>query len=305
VVIVSSAHLCAGYDGLGMALTRAGIEHDPVWLYENEPDASRVLERTVPVAHNFGDLLEIDEHGELPEVDLLTGGLPCQPVSVQGKRQGKADKRYLWPYGRKAIQRARPFRVFLENVGNLVTIEGGRLHDEILSDLRADGYAVRWLITGACMVGAAHHRHRWFLVADYVGAGAPPAERVDVQKCGFSLKQGRLLPSPRAGDEKRGIEPDRAARTGTGPTLNDAVGNLTPGTWGIYTAAIDRHEGTMGISPPRPLVDGRLSGAFVEWLMMLPPRHISWLPRQDAVRLGGNGVVPDQARFAYQMLTRD
>lgn len=302
---IRSGHLCSGYDGLGMALSLAGVRHIAVWHVENEADASHVLELS-SLAPNLGDLTALDLPERLSAVDIVTAGVPCQPVSVQGRKRGKADKRWLWPYARTAIRAAEPFRVFLENVGNLVTIEGGKLHAEILADLRADGYAVRWGVYGACEVGAAHHRHRWFLLADKVSGPAPEAVHVRRMTCGYPLKLGRLLPTPRAGDEKRGVEPDRAARTGTGPTLNDAVGTLPAfGAWGIYEGAIRRHEATMGTPAPNPLDGhGRLSGAFVEWLMMLPYGHISGrgLQRQDVVRLAGNGVVPDQARFAYQRL---
>jgi len=304
-VTITSGHLCSGYDGLGMALTLAGVAHTPLWHVENEPDAARVLELN-SLAPNLGDLTDPGLFELLSRVDILTAGVPCQPVSVQGRKRGKADKRWLWPYARTAIRAAEPFRVFLENVGNLVTIEGGRLHAEILSNLREDGFAVRWGVYGACEVGAAHHRHRWFLLADrVVNRPAPEAVHVRRMACGYPLRLGRLLPTPRAGDEKRGVEPDRAARTGTGPTLNDAVGTLAPGTWGIYEGAIRRHEATMGAPAPLPLDEhGRLSGRFAEWLMMLPAGHISGrgLQRQDVVRLAGNGVVPDQARFAYQRL---
>jgi DNA (cytosine-5)-methyltransferase 1 len=303
-VIVTSGHLCAGYDGLGMALDRTGLTHEPAWYAESEPDAAAILKRVEPDVPNLGDIT-VDGLDFAP-VDILTAGIPCQPVSVQGKKRGKADKRWLWPYARAAYRAARPFRILLENVGNMVTIEGGRLHDEILRDLREDGYAVRWTVVGACQVGAAHHRHRWFLLADHVGVGsARPAEQLAVLGCGYPRRLGRLLPTPRAGDEKRGVEPDRAARTGTGPTLNDAVGTLPPGSWGIYADAIARHEAALGRPAPGPVDEhGRLSGAFSEWLMMLPAGHLTAeLPRQDVVRLAGNGVVPAQAAHAYRLLS--
>lgn len=306
--MIRSGHLCSGYDGLGMALTLAGLDHAPAWHFENEPDASHVLKMHDPTCPNYGDLTAAPPAGWLPAVDVLTAGFPCQPVSEQGLKRGRADRRWLWPHVRAAYRGgAMPFRILLENVGNLVTIEGGALHDGILGDLRADGYAVKWGVYGACEVGAAHHRHRWFALADHVGDLAPVARRVRGMRCGFPRSMGRLLPTPRAGDERRGVEPDRAARTGTGPTLNDAVGTLPERSWGIYEAAIRRHEATMGNPAPRPVDSaGRLTGAFAEWLMMLPYGHISarGLSRASVVRLAGNGVVPDQARFAYQGLER-
>lgn len=304
--MITSGHLCSGYDGLGMGVGLV-VEHEPLWHFENEPDAAAILKREAPAVPNHGDLTA--PLPELAPVDLLTAGVPCQPVSVQGKKGGRADKRWLWPYAREAYRAARPFRMLFENVGNLVTIEGGRLHAEILRDLRDDGYAAKYVVVGACAVGAAHHRHRWFLLADYVGRGAPEAVRAGLTICGYPRSRGRLLPTPRAGDERRGVEPDRAARTGTGPTLNDAVGTLPPGTWGIYSDAVRRHAIAMGdpsgLAVPEPVNErGQLRGEFSEWLMMLPAGHLTAeLARQDVVRLAGNGVVPPQAAYAYRLLS--
>lgn len=304
--MITSGHLCSGYDGLGMALDLAGVPHVPQWHAESEPDAAGVLKRIDPGVPNLGDITAPDFLDRVSEVDILTGGIPCQPVSVQGKKRGKSDKRWLWPFARAAYRKAKPFRILLENVGNLATIEGGALHAEILDNLHEDGYAARWAIFGACSVGAAHHRHRWFLVADRVGSPAPGYQATAVPRCGYPRSMGRLLPTPRAGDERRGVEPDRAARTGTGPTLNDAVGTLPPDTWGVYHDAIDRHSAALGRPAPEPVDEhGRLTGAFSEWLMMLPTGHVTAdLLRQDAVRLAGNGVVPAQAAEAYRLLTR-
>jgi len=306
--MIISGHWCSGYDGLGMALSLAGVKHEAAWHSELDPDASAILRRVEPGVLNAGDLRIVD-WSLAPAVDIATAGFPCQPVSVQGAKKGKADKRWLWPDIRFAYRAVQPWRLFLENVGNLATIEGGRLLDEILRDLRADGYEARWGIVGACAVGAAHHRHRWFLVADRVGPGAREAVRALRPMCGFPRSRGRLLPTPRAGDERRGVEPDRAARTGTGPTLNDAVGTLPPGTWGIYSEAVRRHSIAMGdpsgLTVPEPVNEaGQLRGEFSEWLMMLPAGHITTdLQRQDAVRIAGNGVVPLQAAEAYRLLT--
>src|SRR3990167_5315568 len=81
----------------------------------------------------------------LPAVDVITGGFPCQPFSVAGKRRGISDDRWLWPQMRRVIEEVRPRWVVAENVLGLITLA----LDTVLSNLEALGYA-----TGAVTVPA-------------------------------------------------------------------------------------------------------------------------------------------------------
>ena len=94
-------------------------------------------------------------------VDLLTGGFPCQPFSVAGKRLGKADDRAIWPEMLRVIGEAKPTWIIGENVAGIVTME----LDNILSDLEALGYSAWPLVVPACAVDARHRRDRVWIVA--------------------------------------------------------------------------------------------------------------------------------------------
>jgi len=94
-------------------------------------------------------------------VDLLTGGFPCQPFSVAGKRKGAADDRALWPEMLRVIDGAKPAWLIGENVAGIVTME----LDNILSDLEGIGYAAWPLVIPACAVDARHRRDRVWIVA--------------------------------------------------------------------------------------------------------------------------------------------
>ena len=94
-------------------------------------------------------------------VDLLTGGFPCQPFSVAGKRRGAADDRALWPEMLRVIDGAKPAWLIGENVAGIVTME----LDNILSDLEGIGYAAWPLVIPACAVDARHRRDRVWIVA--------------------------------------------------------------------------------------------------------------------------------------------
>jgi DNA (cytosine-5)-methyltransferase 1 len=94
-------------------------------------------------------------------VDLLTGGFPCQPFSVAGKRKGAADERALWPEMLRVIDGAKPAWIIGENVAGIVTME----LDNILSDLESIGYSAWPLVIPACAVDARHRRDRVWIVA--------------------------------------------------------------------------------------------------------------------------------------------
>lgn len=81
------------------------------------------------------------------------------------------------------------------------------------------------------------------------------------------------------------------------------------GDFGRYAAAVERWEQVFGRADPSPVVDGgdgrpRLNPAFVEWMMGLPAGWVTdcGVSRTQALKILGNGVVPQQALLALQLL---
>jgi DNA (cytosine-5)-methyltransferase 1 len=96
-------------------------------------------------------------------VDVISGGFPCQDISVAGKGAGLSGARSgLWSEFARVIREVRPRFVFVENSPMLV----GAGLDRVLADLAALGFDARWGVFSACAVGAPHVRERLFLVAD-------------------------------------------------------------------------------------------------------------------------------------------
>jgi DNA (cytosine-5)-methyltransferase 1 len=200
--MVRIASLCTGVAGLDIGITTAYRDQpvETLWYAELDPHASTVLAERLPGITNIGDLTVAD-WANLPAVDVITAGFPCQPVSAAGKQAAEKDSRWLWPHVLAAVRALRPQEVVLENVRNLVSIQQGRVFAGILTDLQTAGYAVRWAIAGACAIGSCHHRHRVFVIARHTGGRpTPPAERVDVLTCGAPRNRARLLmlPTPTA-----------------------------------------------------------------------------------------------------------
>jgi DNA (cytosine-5)-methyltransferase 1 len=150
--------LCTGYGGLDVAV-EAYFNAETIWCAEYDKHASKVIEQRFGYI-NYKDIKTI-KWDEVPAVDILTAGYPCQPFSVAGNRKGEDDARHIWPYIKDAIRTIRPRWVIMENVKGHLSLG----FDKVLYDLASIGYDARWEIVRAAEVGAPHHRRRLFIVA--------------------------------------------------------------------------------------------------------------------------------------------
>jgi site-specific DNA-cytosine methylase len=121
----------------------------------------------------FSDIRTLDG-SRFRGVTLLTGGFPCQPFSVAGKRKGKDDDRHLWPEMLRVIHEAKPRWVIGENVAGFVNMA----LDEVCADLEGEGYEVQPIIIPACAVNAPHRRDRvWIIAQNTVNGGGGIGEQ--------------------------------------------------------------------------------------------------------------------------------
>ena len=154
--------LFAGIGGIDLGLSRAGFQIE--WQVEIDDYCSRVLAKHWPNVARFRDIRECGKHN-LPPVDIVVGGFPCQPHSLAGKRQASNDNRDLWPEFYRIICELRPRWVLAENVSGLLSSESGRFFGGILWDLAGIGYDAEWQVLSAVAFGAPHLRKRIWLVA--------------------------------------------------------------------------------------------------------------------------------------------
>src|SRR5690606_28062575 len=115
----------------------------------------------------WDDLSTFDGRRWRGVVDLVTGGYPCQPFSVAGKRLGENDPRHLWPHVRRIVAEVEPAFAFFENVPGHLSLGFEQVHD----DLAGLGYCVAAGLFRAEELGAPHRRERLFILAHRDGAG--------------------------------------------------------------------------------------------------------------------------------------
>jgi DNA (cytosine-5)-methyltransferase 1 len=124
----------------------------------------RVLKLHFPNAISYSDITKTDFRKHENAIDIISGGFPCQPYSLAGKRKGKDDERHLWPEMLRAIREISPRWVVGENVLGLINWSNGLVFHEVQTDLEAAGYEVWPYVLPACGIGASHKRDRvWFI----------------------------------------------------------------------------------------------------------------------------------------------
>ena len=176
--------LFSGYGGLDLAVSRV-FDAEVVWHCEWEDAPSAVLEAHWPGVPNYRDVSKVD-FSQVERVDILTGGFPCQDLSVAGKRKGLTDgtRSNLWFEFHRAIVELQPKFVVIENVRGLLSgkanselelAESGLDYSESKPTLRAMGavagslaeigYDCKWTTVRASDAGAPHRRERVFIIA--------------------------------------------------------------------------------------------------------------------------------------------
>ena len=154
--------LFSGIGGFDLAAEWMGWEN--VFHCEWNDFGKQVLKYYWPNSISYDDITKTDFTIHRGEIDILTGGFPCQPYSAAGKRLGKEDDRHLWPEMLRAIREIQPTFVVGENVRGLTNWNGGLVFNEVQADLEANGYEVTPFLLPACAVNAPHRRDRiWFV----------------------------------------------------------------------------------------------------------------------------------------------
>ena len=255
-----SEHLTLGslFDGSGgfpLGGLISGIE--PLWASEIEPFPIRVTTKRLPFMKHYGDVSKLDG-AELPPVDIITFGSPCQDMSVAGKRAGLDGSRSNLFYEavriiremRKATNGEKPRYIVWENVPGAFSSNGGEDFKAVLDTIRrvkdpeadtprpakwpnagcilADDHSVAWRVFDAQYWGVPQRRKRIYLVADFAGGCA---EKILFESEGLSgyTPQGFRSWQGSAGTAEEGSHPAGVGTDG-------------------YNGAIDTVAATLGVN---------------------------------------------------------
>jgi DNA (cytosine-5)-methyltransferase 1 len=154
--------LFSGIGGFDLAAEWMGWEN--MFHCEWNQFGQKVLKYYWPNATSYDDICKTDFTIWRGRIDILTGGFPCQPYSMAGKRKGTEDSRHLWPEMLRAIRECQPTWIVGENVPGLINWSKGLVFEQVCADLEGEGYEVQPVVLPASGVNAPHRRDRvWFV----------------------------------------------------------------------------------------------------------------------------------------------
>ena len=254
--------LFSGIGGFDLAAQWMGWEN--VFQVEWDGYCQKVLAKNFPNVKRYGDIKEFDGTKYRGLIDIITGGFPCQPYSMAGKRKGKEDERHLWPEMLRVIGEIQPGWVLGENVPGIINWSRGMVFHEVQTDMEAKGYEIFPVILPAISVNAPHKRERIWFIAYSEGFSRRNGIRNDKYKT-QKISQKRFNESISiANSKKQRLE-------GT-----DTKGDISTRGW------IMQHPGFDGFPTQSPIC-GRNDGIS---------------NRVDRIKGLGNAIVP---QVAYQI----
>jgi len=155
--------LFSGIGGFSLAAEWVwGDELEMVAFCEIEKYCQKVLQKNFPGVPIYEDITKLNGK-DFKDIELLTGGFPCQDISVAGRGEGikEGTRSGLWSEMHRIISEVQPRYALIENVP-MLTIRGGT---RVIADLTEIGYDTEWQTVGADDVGAWHKRKRIWIVA--------------------------------------------------------------------------------------------------------------------------------------------
>lgn len=262
---------CSGYGGIERGLDLAGVKHRVIAYVEIEAYAianlvAKMESGELDAAPIYTDLKTFPSEVFRDRVDIITGGYPCQPFSLSGDRKGAEDERHLWPHIRRHTQAIRPARCFFENVEGHISLG----LSTVISDLEEDGYQSAWGIFSAYEAGAPHQRKRVYILAN--------SNSIGLEEYGHFKSTNAVKESENVADT------NSASRQGGGIPSGVHEENPIANIRGNEV----RDEASQQWLPEPKL--GRVVDGCAD--------------RVDRLRLLGNGVVPQTAAKAWDILSR-
>jgi DNA (cytosine-5)-methyltransferase 1 len=229
--------LFAGVGGFDIAAERAGI--DPVVACEIDPQARGVLQHRLPNTTLINDVKDVTgerltELGLDPRRTVITGGFPCQDLSIAGKQAGLegGERSSLFFEIVRILREFNPQWFILENVPGLLSSKGGRDMGIVIGSLAELGYSFSWRILDAQNFGVPQRRRRVFIVGHF-GADETRAEQVlfEPEGSGRNLEAGQSQGQDVTGNPAPSVDESKPFVKIVRSGARDQDGNLPAEVW--------------------------------------------------------------------------
>ena len=194
----------AGIGGFSLGLEAAGME--TVAFCEIEDYPRKVLAKNwpgIPIAKdvtklNYKDEVLYDDGQEIYRgpIDVISGGFPCQDISVAGNQAGieEGTRSGLWSECARLLREIQPKYAIYENVTALLSGDSGGWFQRVLSDISEVGYDAEWHCIPASELGAHHHRDRVWIIA-YANCAISRHERKEMVRENELMGRGDAKPN--------------------------------------------------------------------------------------------------------------
>lgn len=293
--------LCSGIGGADLAAEWTDAI-EVVGQVEIDPFCQVVLSKHWPSVLRLSDIKEV-QGDEFGAIDIVVGGIPCQPFSSAGKQHGTDDDRYLWPEMFRIVKATKCNWVVIENVDDFTYMA----LDIVQADLESEGYTVQAFVLPACAIGAPHIRERCFVVA-------------------YSNRFGESREACPVPDRQRSttLSAGLCGREDTAADVADASSQRSSSKWngrhaGTHYPARACSEDVAGASHRRYGTQSRMGGMFdgisakldcIRWPSGPGQEQWEWEPartvpgkqpyRNHRLKALGNAIVPAQIFPIFQ-----
>jgi DNA (cytosine-5)-methyltransferase 1 len=212
--------LFSGIGGFSLGLESTGY-FQTIAFVEKDKFCRKVLQKNfnnIPIEEDIRNV-----RGSNYAADVITGGFPCQPFSVAGKRKGTADDRYLWDETIRVITECKARWFIGENVEGLININNGMVLRQVQTDLEEQGFQVQCIVIPASGIGAWHQRKRIWIVAYSHNNGSYRSQRNETKQSSnkqedrLSFRDDKDVPNTNTGFS---IRENQEIQTGGNATTN-------------------------------------------------------------------------------------
>ena len=292
---ITHLSLCTGYEGIGKGLRRVLPNVREIAYVEIEAFAianlvNKMETQQLDAAPIYTNLKEFPYGKFRGQVDILSGGFPCQPFSQAGARKATEDPRHLFPYIAEGIRECQPRIVFLENVEGIIsakTTDGESVLRYVLRTLEGLGYRATAGIFSASEVGFPHQRKRVFILGYSEGTRQSSSDD--------GSRQAQLGGTSSRNAQSELSDTDIKRLEGSvfkGESREQTEESSSGCSWGKYPARPNEEQyewEAPRVIEAKPRLGGATNGSS---------------NRVDRLRLLGNGVVPQTAAKAFETLIK-